>query len=140
MPATDLHARAALLYYAGRIANENPELAGYLRAWVRKLYEGDSPTARVVRLNELPAWLYEQEHSRREPSPPLGDSDAHDEWVRNYVPGVRQPYNSGDSVSDGCPRCSATERQIKIGKTSGGSRRFKCQLCKKRYTPKDGPA
>lgn len=60
MPVSDFHARAALLFYAKRIANENPELSMYLKSWVRKLYEGDSPTARLAQPHELPAWLYEQ--------------------------------------------------------------------------------
>lgn len=34
-----------------------------------------------------------------------------------------------------CPRCGATEHQHSIGKTKAGSRRYRCALCKKEYTP-----
>jgi transposase len=34
-----------------------------------------------------------------------------------------------------CPRCEATERQVKSGFNESGSQRYKCQLCSKRYTP-----
>ena len=34
-----------------------------------------------------------------------------------------------------CPYCQDTEQQIKVGKTSAGSQRFECKLCKRRYTP-----
>jgi transposase-like protein len=34
-----------------------------------------------------------------------------------------------------CPYCQSTERQVKTGRTSSGSQRYKCQLCQRRYTP-----
>lgn len=34
-----------------------------------------------------------------------------------------------------CPKCGATERQVKSGFNESGSQRRKCQLCAKRYTP-----
>jgi transposase-like protein len=34
-----------------------------------------------------------------------------------------------------CPRCGATQHQHSIGKTKAGSRRFRCVLCKREYTP-----
>ena len=38
-----------------------------------------------------------------------------------------------------CPRCQATERQVKSGFHDSGSQRFKCQLCGKRYAPDPTP-
>ncbi len=34
-----------------------------------------------------------------------------------------------------CPRCHAPEFQIKDGRTSAGSQRYKCKQCGRRYTP-----
>lgn len=34
-----------------------------------------------------------------------------------------------------CPKCGATEKQHSIGKTCGGSRRYRCTICKREYTP-----
>ena len=34
-----------------------------------------------------------------------------------------------------CPYCGATERQHSIGKTKAGSSRFRCQECRRDYTP-----
>jgi transposase-like protein len=34
-----------------------------------------------------------------------------------------------------CPYCGATERQNSIGKTKAGSKRYRCQMCKRDYTP-----
>jgi len=34
-----------------------------------------------------------------------------------------------------CPYCGATERQHSIGKTKAGSKRFRCQDCRRDYTP-----
>ena len=34
-----------------------------------------------------------------------------------------------------CPWCQDTERQVKVGRTSAGSQRFACKLCRRRYTP-----
>lgn len=34
-----------------------------------------------------------------------------------------------------CPRCQATERQIKAGFTAAGSQRYQCKQCHCRYTP-----
>ena len=34
-----------------------------------------------------------------------------------------------------CPRCGAREHQHSIGKTKAGSRRFRCTVCKREYTP-----
>lgn len=35
----------------------------------------------------------------------------------------------------GCPKCFAQTRQIKDGRTSAGSQRFRCKQCGCRYTP-----
>jgi len=34
-----------------------------------------------------------------------------------------------------CPNCGETEKQHSIGKTSAGSRRYRCTKCKREYTP-----
>lgn len=34
-----------------------------------------------------------------------------------------------------CPYCQTSEDQIKAGKNSSGSQRYKCKRCSKRYTP-----
>jgi len=34
-----------------------------------------------------------------------------------------------------CPYCQATEQQIKSGLNASGSRRFRCRLCDRIYTP-----
>jgi len=34
-----------------------------------------------------------------------------------------------------CPKCQATTRQVKAGKSKAGCQRYKCQHCKSRYTP-----
>jgi transposase-like protein len=34
-----------------------------------------------------------------------------------------------------CPKCEQTERQVKAGRNSTGSQRYKCQQCGTRYTP-----
>jgi transposase-like protein len=34
-----------------------------------------------------------------------------------------------------CPKCSATAKQNKIGKTSAGSQRYRCFVCQCKYTP-----
>jgi len=34
-----------------------------------------------------------------------------------------------------CPYCHSKDRQVKAGKTEAGSQRYKCQTCKRRYTP-----
>jgi transposase-like protein len=34
-----------------------------------------------------------------------------------------------------CPYCQSTNRQVKAGKNPSGSQRWKCQQCKRRYTP-----
>ena len=34
-----------------------------------------------------------------------------------------------------CPNCGSTEHQHSIGKTSSGSRRYRCMICKREYTP-----
>ncbi len=34
-----------------------------------------------------------------------------------------------------CPRCQATTKQHKIGRTASGSQRYKCQQCGRSYTP-----
>lgn len=47
-----------------------------------------------------------------------------------------KPYNNGlPVVAPCCPGCGQTYRQIKIGFNKSGSRKYKCQLCGKRYTP-----
>ena len=35
-----------------------------------------------------------------------------------------------------CPKCQATERQVKNGKHKSGSQRWKCQQCGRKYTPR----
>jgi hypothetical protein len=56
-PATDVHARSALMHYANSIARENAPLAAYLRAWVQQLYRGDDSKAKLVKPEEFPEWL-----------------------------------------------------------------------------------
>lgn len=34
-----------------------------------------------------------------------------------------------------CPHCHSTEKQVKAGKTRSGNQRYKCQLCRRWYTP-----
>jgi transposase-like protein len=34
-----------------------------------------------------------------------------------------------------CPKCFATVKQNKIGKTSAGSQRYRCFVCQCKYTP-----
>jgi transposase-like protein len=34
-----------------------------------------------------------------------------------------------------CPKCGAIEKQHSIGKTKAGSRRYRCTICKREYTP-----
>jgi transposase-like protein len=34
-----------------------------------------------------------------------------------------------------CPKCQATTRQRKIGRTEAGSQRYQCQPCGRRYSP-----
>lgn len=34
-----------------------------------------------------------------------------------------------------CPNCGSTEKQHSIGKTKAGSRRYRCTMCKREYTP-----
>jgi transposase-like protein len=34
-----------------------------------------------------------------------------------------------------CPKCTATSKQRKIGRTKSGSQRYQCQACGRRYTP-----
>jgi len=34
-----------------------------------------------------------------------------------------------------CPYCQANEKQVKCGKNSSGSQRWKCHRCQRRYTP-----
>jgi transposase-like protein len=34
-----------------------------------------------------------------------------------------------------CPNCGAEKGQHSIGKTTAGSRRFRCTVCKREYTP-----
>ena len=34
-----------------------------------------------------------------------------------------------------CPRCSARAKQYKIGFNRSGSRKYRCAVCKKTYTP-----
>ena len=35
-----------------------------------------------------------------------------------------------------CPRCSGTTKQHKIGFNRSGSQKYRCELCKRTYTPK----
>jgi len=34
-----------------------------------------------------------------------------------------------------CPKCQATTKQRKIGRTEAGSQRYQCGLCGRRYSP-----
>jgi len=34
-----------------------------------------------------------------------------------------------------CPNCGAREKQQSIGRTCAGSRRYRCTVCKREYTP-----
>ena len=34
-----------------------------------------------------------------------------------------------------CPKCERTTKQHKIGKTAGGSQRYRCYFCRQSYTP-----
>lgn len=34
-----------------------------------------------------------------------------------------------------CPHCQSSEKQVKSGKTKAGSQRYKCQFCRRLYTP-----
>jgi transposase-like protein len=34
-----------------------------------------------------------------------------------------------------CPHCQSAEKQVKAGYQATGSQRYKCGLCKRRYTP-----
>lgn len=34
-----------------------------------------------------------------------------------------------------CPYCQANERQVKAGRNKSGSQRWRCQVCRRRYTP-----
>lgn len=34
-----------------------------------------------------------------------------------------------------CPKCQATTKQRKIGRTEAGSQRYQCQECGRRYSP-----
>jgi transposase-like protein len=38
-----------------------------------------------------------------------------------------------------CPYCYRTERQVKDGLNQSGSQRYRCQHCRRRYTPKPSP-
>jgi transposase-like protein len=40
-----------------------------------------------------------------------------------------------DKTERSCPKCGATKSQQSIGKTKAGSRRFRCAICKREYTP-----
>ncbi len=34
-----------------------------------------------------------------------------------------------------CPHCQRTEQQVRAGINASGSQRYKCKVCKRRYTP-----
>jgi transposase-like protein len=34
-----------------------------------------------------------------------------------------------------CPYCHTTDNQLKVGKNDSGNQRWKCQACRRRYTP-----
>ena len=34
-----------------------------------------------------------------------------------------------------CPHCQRTKRQVRAGFNTSGSQRYKCEFCKRRYTP-----
>jgi len=38
-----------------------------------------------------------------------------------------------------CPKCESEVKQHKVGKTEAGSQRYKCYLCKYKYTPEKKP-
>jgi transposase-like protein len=38
-----------------------------------------------------------------------------------------------------CPKCNQTTQQHKIGKTTGGSQRYRCYFCHRSYTPLKKP-
>ena len=42
-------------------------------------------------------------------------------------------------MSQPCPYCQRTERQVKAGRNGSGSQRYKCQVCQRRYTPAPSP-
>ena len=42
--------------------------------------------------------------------------------------------NSGETTPIRCPYCGSTEHQVKAG-TNNGTQRYKCGVCKRRYTP-----
>ena len=35
-----------------------------------------------------------------------------------------------------CPHCQSSEQQVKAGFNKSGSQRYKCQVCRRKYTPK----
>lgn len=43
------------------------------------------------------------------------------------------------SARDGCPHCHSAERQVRSGFNRTGSRRLRCQLCRRQYTPGPNP-
>jgi transposase-like protein len=38
-----------------------------------------------------------------------------------------------------CPHCQRTEQQVKIGFNPSGSQRYRCKVCRRKYTPKPKP-
>jgi transposase len=38
-------------------------------------------------------------------------------------------------MSQTCPYCQDSSRQVKAGRNASGSQRYKCQVCQRKYTP-----
>jgi transposase-like protein len=38
-----------------------------------------------------------------------------------------------------CPHCHRTDQQVKVGHNASGSQRYRCQVCKRKYTPEPKP-
>lgn len=63
-------------------------------------------------------------------------TDAVTEPVNQQPIGKRlqEPIWSGTDIM-ACPSCQSTTRQVKSGRTVSGRHRYKCQTCKRTYTP-----
>lgn len=38
-----------------------------------------------------------------------------------------------------CPYCQRSENQVKAGRNESGSQRYRCQVCRRKYTPEPKP-
>jgi transposase len=38
-----------------------------------------------------------------------------------------------------CPYCQRTDEQVKAGRNASGSQRYRCQVCRRKYTPAPNP-